>query len=107
MQKNLFMSDQAALNLFYRNRIKRLDNVFNWNPARGRNPRARIIHFNGLKWTQWDSFLQRKLRADRQAKFEKQIRRNRSDYEQYVTWSAAFLTNDSPTHPGIQVSENA
>ncbi len=107
MQKNLFLSDQAALNLYYKNRIKRLDDVFNWNPARGRNPHARIIHFNGLKWTQWDSFLQRKLRPDRQAKFEKQIRRNRSDYEQYVTWSAAFLTNNPSTRPGMQVSENA
>ena len=84
-QKNLFLSDQVALNLFYRGKFTNLPRTFNWNPQAGVEESAQIIHFNGLKWTHWESFSRNELRADRQEKFEKQVSRNFKSYEAHVT----------------------
>lgn len=50
--KHLFLSDQVAYNLFYRDEIDDLPVKYNWNPTKGKNDRAVIVHFNGLKWNQ-------------------------------------------------------
>jgi lipopolysaccharide biosynthesis glycosyltransferase len=52
--KHLLLSDQVAYNLFYQNEIDNLPVEYNWNPSKGKNERAEIIHFNGLKWNQID-----------------------------------------------------
>lgn len=53
--KHLLRSDQVAYNLFYRNEIDDLLAEYNWNPSKGKNEDAIIIHFNGLKWNQVDN----------------------------------------------------
>lgn len=84
MQKNLFLSDQVALNLFYKGRIDQLDQIYNWNPTRGVAPDVRVVHFNGLKWTQWEDFLEGNLLPHRMVKFTRLVNQNRSAFEHYV-----------------------
>lgn len=91
MQKHLFMSDQVALNVFFRGRVTRLNETYNWSPSAGINPTARIIHFNGLKWTQWDDFLNGRLAPFRMEKFVKQVNINRPGYEHYVELAKSYL----------------
>jgi hypothetical protein len=83
MQKNLFMSDQVALNLFYRGQIERLPPEYNWNPSSGLNPEAKVIHFNGLKWNQWKSFCEAQLPRDQMKKYSRLVDHNRRAYEHY------------------------
>jgi len=97
-RKHLFMSDQLALNLFYRGKITRLDVKYNWRPSLGINSDAFILHFNGLKWTQWDDFVSGALSPYRQAKFEKLVSRNRLAYEYYSNLAASFLSLSTTTH---------
>lgn len=92
MKKNLFMSDQVALNLYFRKRINHIHRKYNWSPSYGRNDVAKIIHFNGLKWTQWDDFCNDRLRSDWQANFEKLVSRNRPSYEYYVSMARTYLS---------------
>lgn len=56
MSKDLMMSDQVALNLYFMNRHEQLEEAYNWHPTSGISESARIVHFNGLKWTQWRDF---------------------------------------------------
>lgn len=85
MQKNLFMSDQVALNLFYRGKITRLAPEYNWNPAQGINSAAKVIHFNGLKWNQWDDFCNHSLPPELLGKYDMKVNRDRDSYEYYAT----------------------
>lgn len=82
-QKNLFLSDQVSINLFFRNRIQRLPQKLNWNPRNGVSSAAEIVHFNGLKWTEWEDFQNKRLSEHRQAKFSRQIGRGVASYEHY------------------------
>ncbi|MEO2035044.1 MAG: hypothetical protein ABGZ35_23435 [Planctomycetaceae bacterium] len=84
MQKNLFMSDQVALNLFYRGKITRLGNEYNWNPSGGINPIAKVIHFNGLKWNQWDEFCNQTLGQELLDHYAGLVNRDRASYEHYA-----------------------
>lgn len=90
MDKNLFLSDQVALNLYFQGQIERLPEVYNWNPINGVAADAKIIHFNGLKWTQWHQFEAGSLRPDRQKKFEAIVRKNPKSYRFYVEQSLSF-----------------
>lgn len=84
MQKNLFLSDQVALNLYFSGRVDHLPGCLNWSPQSGISSKAKIVHFNGLKWTQWDDFLSGSLAPFRMEKFQKQVARDRDAYEYYV-----------------------
>lgn len=87
MQKNLFMSDQVALNLFFGREIQRIPNEFNWNPSKGINDAAKVIHFNGLKWNQWNAYRNGTLDPDLIRKYESIINRNPDSYEHYANWA--------------------
>jgi hypothetical protein len=79
-QKNLFLSDQVAINLFFKNQINRISSDFNHNPASGRRDSAIITHFNGLKWTEFELFVRGELSEKRMAKFSKQVGHQVSNY---------------------------
>lgn len=97
MQKNLFMSDQVALNLFYRGKIDRLAPEYNWNPSAGLNPNAKIVHFNGLKWNQWQSFCESQLPADQMEKYTRLVNRDRAAYEHYSNLARATHERSAQT----------
>lgn len=90
MQKNLFMSDQVALNLYYRGKIKRIPKRYNWNPANGIDPDAAVIHFNGLKWNQWEDLRAGILEPDLQTKYGDLVRKNPDSYNYYVNLAKTF-----------------
>ena len=89
--KNLFLSDQVAVNLFYRRMIDWLQELYNWNPLRGINKKAVVIHFNGLKWSQWEDFLESRLTPPRMEKFTRLIKANRPAFEYYVSLAQSYL----------------
>lgn len=95
MRKNLFLSDQVAMNLFYKGEIDVLPQHYNWHPSAGINERAMVVHFNGLKWTQWDAFQERRLRADRQSKFERIVQRAPKAFEYYVLMAGSHYEDSS------------
>ena len=91
MHKNLFMSDQVAYNLYYKGKIKEIDKIYNWRPRMGINPNARIIHYNGLKWTQWDDYINELLPTDQMKKFSKLVNANKDAYVYYVDLAKKML----------------
>ena len=97
MQKNLFLSDQVALNVFHRGRIQSLSPSYNWHPTRGVDHRARIIHFNGLKWTQWNEFQEERLLPERMESFKRLVAKNPAAYEEFVTTARNYLACDEST----------
>lgn len=90
-QKNLLLSDQVAVNLYFGDEIEELPNEYNWNPSYGVNEKAKIVHFNGPKWTQWKDYINGKLRP----KLTEMIENNRKAYEQYVEAARRFVDNET------------
>ena len=105
MQKNLFMSDQVALNLFFKGQIDRLPSEYNWHPSSGINANARIVHFNGLKWNQWQDFCGAKLPADQMEKYTRLVNRDWEAYEYYsiladaLSAQSAYIDQDAKRAP--------
>ena len=81
-QKHLFLSDQVALNLFYKDQISRMPRALNWNPASAPCDDPQIVHFNGMKWTDWRSFEKRQLSEKKQTKYERLIGKNVDSYRE-------------------------
>ncbi len=98
-QKNLFLSDQVSLNLFYRNRIDNMPAKLNWNPSSGVSEKAEIVHFNGLKWTEWAQFEDKQLTEHRQSKFAKQIGKGINSYRYYCELALRLEAAALPMHP--------
>ncbi|GIW61139.1 MAG: hypothetical protein KatS3mg087_2205 [Patescibacteria group bacterium] len=90
MEKNLYMSDQAAINLFMGKKIQRLPGEYNWHPSAGINEKAVIVHFNGLKWTQWEDFLRGGLSEYHMNHFGKWVGKNPESYEYFVQKAREF-----------------
>ena len=82
-QKNLYLSDQVAINLFFKNRLEQLPKILNWNPRDGVSVDVELVHFNGLKWTEWESFKNCELAEGRQRKFERFIGKELDSYGHY------------------------
>jgi hypothetical protein len=93
MQKNLFMSDQVALNLYYKGRIDALPKEYNWNPTAGINERAKIVHFNGLKWNQWEAYQSGTLDPVLREKYKRGLERDPAAYAHYSTLARSIWTN--------------
>lgn len=83
MQKNLYLSDQVTINLYYKNKINRLPLEYNWHPSKGVNPGARIVHFNGLKWTQWKDYTSGDLGETKIEKYRSLVDSSPEGYEHY------------------------
>lgn len=91
MSKNLFMSDQVALNLYFMNRYDQLQDDYNWHPTRGPSEKARIVHFNGLKWTQWRDF-ERGAMSQHHLKKYIHLKRFASEYSHFTALAESFVS---------------
>lgn len=89
-QKNLLLSDQVSYNLFYEDKIDRLPKEYNWNPSKGVNQNAKIVHFNGLKWTQWEKYLNGEVRPA----LKEQVKRDEKSYKHYVGVAKKYEYNN-------------
>lgn len=90
LKKNLLLSDEAAYNLFYKGRIDRLPSIYNWNPSGGISEKAAIVHFHGLKWTEFDKFLQGGLSPIKMERFTIFYRRSPEGYHHYVNMAKSY-----------------
>lgn len=95
MNKNLFLSDQVAVNLYYDSKIQYLPDRMNWCPQLGIRNNAEIIHFNGLKWTQWEDLHAGRFSPEKQHKLMEQASKNMASYEYYSTVARRFLNKSS------------
>ena len=83
--KNLILSDQVAYNLFYGNEIDDLPVEYNWNPSKGKNDDAVIVHFYGLKWNQVEAFKKDKIDMPgfKTKQFKRMLQKSNGAYEYY------------------------
>lgn len=91
MERNLFLSDQVTINVYFRGRITPLSSTYNWNPSRGIQRTAAIVHFNGLKWTDWDEFVRGALPERRMQQYSRLVGPHRAAYEHYVEKARGIL----------------
>ncbi len=92
LKKNLYLSDQVAYSLFYRGKVTFLDNGYNWNPSYGINKDASIVHFNGLKWTQWQDYHSGCLPQQKLKKFKELVSKSPAAYEYYINLAYKYMS---------------